>query len=607
MQEPVQIENLDVIDFILKMEKGTSKRQAILKAKSLCGQIEPIKSYTTNYPTMPKPNPSELFKSYQKSLHNHKLAQQYCQDRALSWKQLEVGYKNRKTPDKWGRGCIIFPLLNAKGDILSLYGRGITGSSHFYQTNRSGLYPAYPPAKTKILILCESIIDTATLQTLDLPLKNYVLLALYGTNGLTPEHILAITKLKHLQEIIYALDADQAGQQAMDACGGSLAKILPLVHQTYLPLPLGEDVNSLAVAHQDRLGLFSDLIENRKPIPALSKTPAKAKKESTLNTADPHNLIYQGLVATYYIKGGIRHSEKDLDSLKVTLVAENKEGKKSRNKLDLCEDKQVEKISRYIGEKLNLRPDQVELDLQDLTDQLEKYQRKLHESREVKKEVKHVVIEASAKQKCIKFLQQKQLLQRLNKMIGEAGIVGEEMNRLLLFVIASAYKMEQTLHALIQGSSGSGKTRLLRVIRELMPQEGVKSYTRVTDGSLYNQSEYYFKNKLLCFEDIDGLKEEALLAVRELQSNEILITSSSGKDQNGKIRGIEITVRGPIGSISCTTKAGLYEDNISRCFVIAVDESSAQDTRIIKYQNERAAGIIDKKARGGSKSIYPKL
>ena len=161
------IESLDVIDFILKMEKST-KREAIQKAKSLSNYESP-KSYTTNYPTMPQPNHSELFKTYQKSLHNHKLAQQYCQDRALSWRQLEVGYKSRKTPDKWGRGCIIFPLLNPKGDIVSLYGRGITGSSHFYQSNRSGLYPAYPPAKTKTLILCESIIDTATLQTLSLP------------------------------------------------------------------------------------------------------------------------------------------------------------------------------------------------------------------------------------------------------------------------------------------------------------------------------------------------------------------------------------------------------------------------------------------------------
>ena len=137
--------------------------------------------------------------------------------------------------------------------------------------------------------------------------------------------------------------------------------------------------------------------------------------------------------------------------------------------------------------------------------------------------------------------------------------------------------MPNTLHALIQGASGSGKTRLLRVVSELMPEEVVKRYTRVTDGSFYNQGEYYFCHKLLCFEDIDGLKEEALLAVRELQSSEILITSTSFKDEHGNIRGAERIVRGPIASMSCTTKAELYEDNISRCFVVAVDESREQE------------------------------
>jgi energy-coupling factor transporter ATP-binding protein EcfA2 len=163
----------------------------------------------------------------------------------------------------------------------------------------------------------------------------------------------------------------------------------------------------------------------------------------------------------------------------------------------------------------------------------------------------------------------------------------------LLFVVASSFAMPTTLHALIQGASGSGKTRLLRVVSELIPEEAVKRYTRVTDGSFYNQGEYYFSHKLLCFEDIDGLKEEALLAVRELQSSEILITSTSFKDEHGNIRGAERIVRGPIASMSCTTKAELYEDNISRCFVIAVDESREQSLKIIDYQNQKSAGKID--------------
>jgi hypothetical protein len=47
--------------------------------------------------------------------------------------------------------------------------------------------------------------------------------------------------------------------------------------------------------------------------------------------------------------------------------------------------------------------------------------------------------------------------------------------------------------------------------------------------------------------------------------------------------------------MGCTTKGEMYEDNISRCFVIAVDESKEQTKRVIHYQNNVAAGIVDKK------------
>ena len=46
--------------------------------------------------------------------------------------------------------------------------------------------------------------------------------------------------------------------------------------------------------------------------------------------------------------------------------------------------------------------------------------------------------------------------------------------------------MPETLHVLIQGSSGSGKTRLLDVVARSMPAEDVKRFTRVTDNAFYN-------------------------------------------------------------------------------------------------------------------------
>ena len=271
-------------------------------------------------------------------------------------------------------------------------------------------------------------------------------------------------------------------------------------------------------------------------------------------------------------------------------------------KLDLYEFNQVEKTCKTVAEKLGLRKDLIEKDLEQLTNLLEFYKDKQLHEKQGNKESKVEVPTATAT-KCIEFLKSKELIQKFNNLIGKAGITGEHDNRVLLFVIASSYKMNDTLHALIQGSSGSGKTRLLKVISDLMPAEDVKKYTRVTDNSFYNQDEYFFVNKLVCFEDMDGLKEDAQLAVRELQSNEILRTSTSLKDKNGSITGGERIVRGPIASLSCTTKGETYEDNISRSFLIAVDESREQTLKVIQYQNNVSAGLINKEEQSKIKAF----
>jgi len=312
------IKSLDQIDFILKMDNST-KGEAILKAKSLCGAIP--KPYTTSIPIMPKQNPSTIFKSYHKSLHNHKPAKEYCESRQLDWRLLEVGYKSQKSVDKWGRGCIIFPLLNYEGEIVSLYGRSIKAGGHYYQSNRSGLYPSYPSKSIEQLILCESIIDAATLQTLDLPLENYGILALYGTNGLTDEHIKSISQCSNLQEIIFALDNDPAGNEATKTHVRTLGGVCTKgVQMSQLHLPTEEDINSLAMSHEHYPALFTQLLEQRKSLTGTSvPVPEKAIAESKLDTTDPHNLIYTTPIATYYIKGGIRCSNKDLQHLKITL------------------------------------------------------------------------------------------------------------------------------------------------------------------------------------------------------------------------------------------------------------------------------------------------
>lgn len=615
------VSSLDVIDFVMRKE-GCSKHQAILKAKEMVGSAAqlPLPIFEAVEPV--SDSVAECFAKYRKAMQSHAQAQSYCTARGLNWNLSPfggagggIGYKSRKTVDKWARGCLIFPLYNEQNEVVRLYGRAVAGTGHYYQANRCGLYPSYPSPSTKILVLCESVIDTATLlQVLplgeDLGGAEVALLALYGTNGMTAEHRQAIKQLKGLQEVVFALDGDEAGRQATRIHTQVLGQVCPGVQLSTLVLPEGEDLNSLAVAHEDKQGLFTELFNQRQVIEVAPPKPVKTgltpcprgRAGEGLDTQNPYHLRFATATAQYAIKGGLRWSSKDLDSMKVTLVVENEAGLKSRQKLDLYEDKQVEKVSRVVSEKLGLRADLVEIDLQHLTDELDDYRQTLQDQEQPKQPVR-VQVPAVLRSACVDFLKAPRLLERINEHIGKSGVAGEELNRLLLFVVASSYQMPNTLHALIQGASGSGKTRLAKVISELMPAEAVKRYTRVTDGSFYNQPEYYFQHKLLCFEDIDGLKEDALLAVRELQSNEILITSTSIKDESGSIRGGERIVRGPIASLACTTKAELYEDNISRCFVVAVDESREQSLRIIRYQNDQSAGVIDSRQEQEARSF----
>lgn len=533
----------------------------------------------------------------------------------------------------FAKNCIVFALRNAQHQVCGLYFRSTINNEdqrHFYLKDRQGLYPRYPKQETTRLILTESIIDAATILQVDEVVSVYNILALYGTNGFTAEHQEAIKALPALAEIIFWLNADAAGRDATVKYAKLFGELLPNVKLMQVEMPEGEDVNSLAQGHEDKT-IFTHLLEARievifsteqtteppgatlspehvtntdkflfeKPAatgepsgggsPAL--LPGQMAADSKLDSTHAHKLRYVTATAHYYVQGGV---PKAVDTMKVMLVVEHPvTSMKSRNRVDLYEDKQVEKLSKEVSEKLGLRRDLLEGDLYRLTDELDSYR----EEQLLQQETKAAslpVLTARERSEQEAFAKQPKLIKRLNELLGSAGIIGEERNRIFLLLVAISHKMPETLHALVQGSSGSGKTRLLKQITDCMPKESVTRLTRLSDKVLYNYPEDYFVNRLLCLEDMDGLSEEAEFAFRELQSNGELNSATSIKLENGQITSGEKKVRGPIASLACTTHGEIYEDNMSRVFLIAVDEGHEQTEKIIAYQNSVAAGAINK-------------
>ncbi|WP_394772662.1 CHC2 zinc finger domain-containing protein [Flavobacterium sp.] len=262
-----------------------------------------------------------------------------------------------------------------------------------------------------------------------------------------------------------------------------------------------------------------------------------------------------------------------------------------------------EAVKKYADQFKQYKISTIELPSKDINETLQLHEKEIFtELLEQRKEISfsysiqdktiqsnNPIIEESKKQNSIDVLNQ------INILIEQSGIIGEENSRLLLFIIASSYKTKSPLHAIVQGSSGSGKTHLISKIADLIPQEDVLRFTRITESSLYNWGEYELVNKVLVIEDLDGLKEEAMFAMRELISNQRLSSSVSIKDKKGNIKSTKKEVKGVFSSLSATTKGELYEDNMSRSFLLAVDESQGQSRRIIDYQNKKYAGEIDTK------------
>ncbi|EAY24008.1 CHC2 zinc finger domain-containing protein [Microscilla marina] len=635
---------IDVIDFVMHQEK-LSKHEAILKCKSLLGatggvgapspslvQAQPAISEKVRVKTM-----TAAFAHFQKAFAQSKAAQAYMQSRGLEGIQ-EVGFHDGKLSkplragldtlgisSAWGRGCIIFPLKNAEGDIVSFYGRSISNEGdqrHFYSTQRQGLYPGYPDAQsTKYLVLTESVIDAASFPVDD---DATAVLALYGTNGLTPAHKQLVVQMPHLEEIYLFFDGDDAGRKALKTRADELWKVwlhgASATTQTIssVPTPEGEDVNSLLVAYgevveaSDEPSIFHHLLSQKTVLYSGGGSAAKVSSNGTtaapapgfrFDTSNPKKLVLETLNGRYQLQGA---PKPELESMKVTLfIYPASGGSKSRHKVDLYEDRQMEKVAREANAKLGVAYELLLIDLNQLADELEAYRdaelAELAGSQSQGKQPKPVP--AALQKDCLALLRSADLMTKLNEHIGACGVVGEEMNRLLLFCVASSYKMPDTLHAIVQGSSGSGKSHLLNAILELMPEEGALDVTRITDRSLYNYGKYDLCNKLFVLQDLDGLSEEALLSFRELISYGKLASSTTTQDLQGRNSGGVKEVYGPVASMAATTKTELYEDNENRCFTLAVNETRVQTKAITDYMNACSAGKVSKKKQLTTKEL----
>ena len=637
----------DAIQFI-ELKENCNKHEALIKATALLTGNTPAekpqenaKLFIVEADTMAKEAVlTKLFKYFTRALPLTKKAIEYLEGRSLDYKQHEAGYNtgdwHHKLNEKnfiascekygllkpraaagfnvWAKDCIIFPLKNIDNKIVSLYGRSITNheeSRHFYLQNREGLYPGYPSLATKRLILTESIIDAASLlQQKDIA-ETFSVLALYGTNGLTDEHQKAIIELPQLEEIILMLNADEPGEVATAKHTVTLKQLLPEVKISKAVLPEGEDVNSLLQSHDDPKILsdlieqrtdFSFSIENKKPE---TFTASALQSNSKLNVANPELLIYDNCELYFEILGGIKIT--GLDRMKVTLKVQHKEkiNQPQWYSIDLYNQVQREQTINNVADTLEVGTQATTNTFINLITELESHRIKKIESLQPKEKQPHEMTTA-ARTAAVNELKKPNLLQRTSQLLQQCGIVGEENNSLIAYLIYTKRKQEVPLHVMFLGSSGSGKTYLQERISELIPEEDKIEITQITENALYYFKQHELKNKLILIEDLDGAMA-VFYPLRELQTKRRISKTVTLKDSKGNLKTITLTVEGPVCVSGCTTKEKIYEDNANRCILLYTDQSREQDKKINGYQTQLSAGEINREREERYKELFKNM
>lgn len=309
---------------------------------------------------------------------------------------------------------------------------------------------------------------------------------------------------------------------------------------------------------------------------------------TALNTENREYITWQYQELNFGLLGGLRI--EGLERMRVTLKVEYRQ-QAVRHNLDLYNNDSLDKLIRRCAESFALGTAYLATAFATLINLLEAYRLDQLKKQAVEKETVKQLTEAEKKE-AEQILRHPDLLQRTNELIGQSGVIGEEDNRLLMYLVFTSRKREEPLHVISLGSSGTGKTHLQEKVGELMPAEDVIQITSLSENALYYFGKQELKHKLILIEDLDGAGE-VLYPLRELQSKKVITKTVVYKNQAGEAQTVHLRVEGPICVGGCTTKESVYEDNSNRSFLVHLDESKEQDEKIMHYQRLKSAGKID--------------
>jgi DNA primase catalytic core len=478
----------------------------------------------------------------------------------------------RETGTEHLSGCITFPIFDEHDQAVSLYGRRAsdTEPKHLYLAGpHRGVWNRKASKVYDEIILAESIIDALSLVALGF--ENVQ--ALYGTNGFTDEHLQTLRD-DRVKTVVLAFDADEAGRKA---AGKLKEKLLAegFAEKTVEPSTIGDstckDWNEFLTVG----GTKKDVAELVTAAAAATPAPIRGKAFTVKRESGVYEFTFDEIS---YRLMGVR--EVFVTDLKVNITALYGE-ERFPDKLDLYAARARTGYAANLGNMYSLEPRRIERDLIRIVEYLENERDKAlaigpRKARELTSEERELGLS---------FLRSPGLVEEIVRDLEVLGYMGEDVNKLLLYLTATSRLLDDPISVLILSESSAGKSLLVELVARLIPEEDVISVTSLSDQAL-NYAENLEHKFLHLSEAVHSNEIER--QIREMLSGKVLSRFVAMKDEkSGKIRSELVRTPAIVSLVMSTTDRNINPENASRFFVVNADESRKQTSSIFGRQEKK--------------------
>ena len=177
------------------------------------------------------------------------------------------------------------------------------------------------------------------------------------------------------------------------------------------------------------------------------------------------------------------------------------------------------------------------------------------------------------------------------------GYVGEDENKLLVWLAGVSRLSPKPLSVFIQSPPSTGKSFLLEVLLQLLPEEAAEWITSISDQAFNYMGEEDFLDKIFILGE--ALHNDVIEGyIRQMQSENKISRKVTVKDpQSGmmKTRTVKHNVRLVFMQTSTAMKVNI--ENLSRCLVLKVDASREQTERVqamLRYKSDYEGYLEEK-------------